>query len=108
MRGAELLLVVLAALCCLRTASSISVNVLAHREECFYEQVSPGTDVGLTFQVTAGGFLDIDVKVRSYSLSSCFIHWLLPSSPCMLCILEMGTVFPLPCSSCKPLRICCC
>lgn len=36
-----------------------------HEEECFYERAQQGSKMGLTFEVIEGGFLDIDVKVRS-------------------------------------------
>jgi hypothetical protein len=39
------------------------VNVDAHAEECFFDRVSSGMKMGLTFEVVEGGFLDIDVKV---------------------------------------------
>lgn len=39
------------------------VTVDAHSEECFFDKVSSGTKLGLTFEVVEGGFLDIDVKV---------------------------------------------
>ena len=39
------------------------VNVDAHAEECFFDKVTAGTKMGLTFEVAEGGFLDIDVKV---------------------------------------------
>ncbi|XP_015907820.1 transmembrane emp24 domain-containing protein 2 [Parasteatoda tepidariorum] len=39
------------------------VNVDAHAEECFYDKVTAGTKMGLTFEVAEGGFLDIDVKI---------------------------------------------
>jgi len=35
----------------------------AHAEECFFDRVSSGTKLGLTFEVVEGGFLDIDVKI---------------------------------------------
>ena len=35
----------------------------AHAEECFFDKVSTGTKLGLTFEVVEGGFLDIDVKI---------------------------------------------
>lgn len=39
------------------------VSVDAHAEECFFDRVSSGMKMGLTFEVVEGGFLDIDVKV---------------------------------------------
>lgn len=42
------------------------VNVDAHAEECFFDKVTAGTKMGLTFEVAEGGFLDIDVKVWKY------------------------------------------
>ena len=41
------------------------VNVDAHAEECFFDRVSTGVKMGLTFEVVEGGFLDIDVRVSS-------------------------------------------
>jgi len=51
-------------LLCARHALSYFVTVDAHSEECFFDKVSSGTKLGLTFEVVEGGFLDIDVKVR--------------------------------------------
>jgi len=34
------------------------------QEECLYEEISAGTKVSGSFQVSTGGFLDIDVKVK--------------------------------------------
>lgn len=39
--------------------------VEAHEEQCFYEEVPQGFPVNVMFQVTSGGFLDIDLKVLS-------------------------------------------
>lgn len=39
------------------------VSVDAHAEECFFDRVSSGMKMSLTFEVVEGGFLDIDVKV---------------------------------------------
>ena len=39
------------------------VVVEAHTEECFFEKLTSGTKLLLTFEVVEGGFLDIDVKV---------------------------------------------
>lgn len=44
-------------------ASGYFVNVDAHAEECFFDRVSSGMKMSLTFEVVEGGFLDIDVKV---------------------------------------------
>ena len=46
-----------------RGASGYFVNVDAHAEECFFDRVSSGMKMSLTFEVVEGGFLDIDVKV---------------------------------------------
>ena len=51
-------------LLCAQRALSYFVTVDAHSEECFFDKVSSGTKLGLTFEVVEGGFLDIDVKVR--------------------------------------------
>ena len=55
-------------LCLLGLSPSVHgyfVNVDAHAEECFFDRVSSGMKMGLTFEVVEGGFLDIDVKVGS-------------------------------------------
>mmetsp|Transcript_2428 Transcript_2428/g.8671 ORF Transcript_2428/g.8671 Transcript_2428/m.8671 type:complete len:216 (-) Transcript_2428:27-674(-) len=44
---------------------ALSFVVPASREECFVENLEKGTEVGLTYQVTEGGFLDIDVAVTA-------------------------------------------
>lgn len=46
-------------------ASAINFEVPAGRQECFYEDIMKGTDVGLTYQVTRGGALDIDAVVTA-------------------------------------------
>jgi hypothetical protein len=38
-------------------------DIVPHQERCFYETVTEGTPIGIIFQVTAGGFLDIDFAV---------------------------------------------
>eukprot|EP01125_Pyxidicula_operculata_P003357 TRINITY_DN13_c0_g2_i1.p1 TRINITY_DN13_c0_g2~~TRINITY_DN13_c0_g2_i1.p1 ORF type:complete len:207 (+),score=47.04 TRINITY_DN13_c0_g2_i1:33-653(+) len=43
--------------------NAFSFDVGARSEACFYEQVEQGTPVGVMFQVIAGGFLDIDVRI---------------------------------------------
>lgn len=35
----------------------------AHSEECFFDRVTSGAKMGLTFEVAEGGFLDIDVTI---------------------------------------------
>ncbi len=48
-----------------RYAEGFTFNVDATKEECFYEEVAEGTAIGVMFQVTQGGFLDIDIQVSS-------------------------------------------
>ena len=49
--------------CLCHRASGYFVNVDAHAQECFFDRVSSGMKMSLTFEVVEGGFLDIDVKV---------------------------------------------
>jgi len=44
--------------------SGYFIVVDANAEECFFDRVSAGTKMSLTFEVAEGGFLDIDVTVR--------------------------------------------
>lgn len=46
-----------------RYSSSYFVTVDAHSEECFFDRVEMGTKMGLLFETSEGGFLDIDVKI---------------------------------------------
>ncbi|KAI5696375.1 transmembrane emp24 domain-containing protein 2-like isoform X2 [Diaphorina citri] len=39
------------------------VTVDAHSEECFFDKVEMGTKMGLMFEISEGGFLDIDVRI---------------------------------------------
>ena len=48
-------------------AQGYFVGVDAHAEECFFDRVSSGMKMGLTFEVVEGGFLDIDVKVNLFN-----------------------------------------
>ncbi|KAH8387445.1 hypothetical protein KR093_007138 [Drosophila rubida] len=45
------------------TTRAFIVNVDAHNEECFFENVEGGTKFGVTFEVIDGGFLDVDIKI---------------------------------------------
>lgn len=58
----------------LKRAVGYYVLVDAHSEECFFERLTSGTKLLLTFEVIEGGFLDIDVKVKSTSNHSPFIE----------------------------------
>nr|CAG4635055.1 EOG090X0D99 [Alona affinis] len=51
----------LALLAC--SANAYYVTLDAHAEECFFDKVSAGTKLGLTFEVAEGGFLDIDFTI---------------------------------------------
>ncbi|KAL7745702.1 hypothetical protein ACLKA6_009908 [Drosophila palustris] len=44
-------------------AQAFIVNVDAHNEECFFENVEGGTKFGVTFEVIDGGFYDVDIKI---------------------------------------------
>ena len=69
---------------------ALSFVVPASREECFVEDLEKGTEVGLTYQVTEGGFLDIDVAVRSlFRQTSCRVA-------CALCGCVGFAPSPLP------------
>ena len=48
----------------MKSALAYYVVVDAHADECFFEKLTSGTKLLLTFEVIEGGFLDIDVKVR--------------------------------------------
>ncbi len=49
-------------------SSAISVFVRANDEQCFMENVHRGENVLVSFSVTKGGHLDIDVKVLCWIL----------------------------------------
>ena len=60
-----MLLPIITILSLLNQISAYFVSIDAHAEECFYEKGSPGTTLGLMFEVAEGGFLDIDVTISS-------------------------------------------
>eukprot|EP01111_Echinosteliopsis_oligospora_P012896 TRINITY_DN448_c0_g1_i1.p1 TRINITY_DN448_c0_g1~~TRINITY_DN448_c0_g1_i1.p1 ORF type:complete len:207 (-),score=56.28 TRINITY_DN448_c0_g1_i1:71-691(-) len=47
------------------STDALIVRVDAHQEECFYEDIGQNQPVNVMFQVTLGGFLDIDLKITS-------------------------------------------
>ena len=47
----------------LRPITAYYLTIDAHAEECFFDRVTTGTKMGLTFEVIDGGFYDIDVKI---------------------------------------------
>jgi hypothetical protein len=60
------LLIILSFIALLSIQNVVSYYVLidAHSEECFFEKLTSGTKLLLTFEVIEGGFLDIDVTVK--------------------------------------------
>ena len=48
---------------CISHLDAYFLVIDAHAEECFFDKVTSGTKMGLTFEVVEGGFLDIDVKI---------------------------------------------
>ena len=61
--GSRIVCLLLSLLLVLPAVRGYFVSVDAHAEECFFDRVSSGMKMGLTFEVVEGGFLDIDVKV---------------------------------------------
>jgi hypothetical protein len=47
----------------LAVSQSYFATIDAHEEVCYFDRVSSGTKLGLTFEVVEGGFLDIDVQI---------------------------------------------
>lgn len=69
MKLIELLVVI----CFIQLSLSLTFKIDAHREECFYENVEKEhVKVMLQYQVSSGGFLDIDLTV--YDPSNTVIH----------------------------------
>lgn len=48
----------------IQTISSYYIYIDAHTEECFFERLTSGTKLLVTYEVIEGGFLDIDMKVK--------------------------------------------
>ena len=46
-----------------KSTRAFYLTIDAHAEECFFDRVTTGTKMGLTFEVIDGGFYDIDVKI---------------------------------------------
>lgn len=46
-----------------RSTSAYITTLDAHSEECFFEKALASTKLGFTFEVTQGGFLDIDITI---------------------------------------------
>jgi hypothetical protein len=44
----------------------LKISLETEQEECLYEEINAGTKVSGSFQVSSGGFLDIDVKVQKH------------------------------------------
>lgn len=61
--GSRIVCLLLGLMLALPAVRGYFVSVDAHAEECFFDRVSSGMKMGLTFEVVEGGFLDIDVKV---------------------------------------------
>lgn len=49
---------------CIYKCEAYYVTIDAHSEECFFERAKAGTKLGFTFEVTDGGFLDIDIMIK--------------------------------------------
>jgi len=47
----------------LSVSSALTFSVDAHKEECFYEIAQTGEQLSVFFQVSSGGFMDIDLKI---------------------------------------------
>ncbi|KAL7645270.1 UNVERIFIED_CONTAM: hypothetical protein RMT77_003656 [Armadillidium vulgare] len=50
-------------LCVIASVKCYFITIDAHAEECFFEKVTDGTKLGVSFEVAEGGFLDIDFKI---------------------------------------------
>lgn len=45
------------------STSGFIFDIEPHKEQCFYHDVRQDTNIGIRFQVLAGGFLDIDLTI---------------------------------------------
>lgn len=53
-----------------RTSFAYFVTIDANAEQCFFDRASPGDRLTLFFEVSEGGFYDINVKVHCYFLKN--------------------------------------
>ncbi|KAG2222582.1 hypothetical protein INT45_008701 [Circinella minor] len=58
-----LLLVIATLVCVLKTVTAISIDIPAHGQHCFFEELAKGDKMTVTFQVGEGGNLDIDFLI---------------------------------------------
>jgi len=61
----------------LKSTFGYYIVVDAHTDECFFEKLTSGTKLLLTFEVIEGGFLDIDVQVKIFVFLFIYINLLL-------------------------------
>ena len=61
----RLFLLVLVTMPC---SDALTFHVDPAKEECLFEDISSGTKVSGSFQVSVGGHLDIDAKVKEVSV----------------------------------------
>ncbi|XP_071945524.1 transmembrane emp24 domain-containing protein 2-like [Antedon mediterranea] len=63
MEKLEIYIFLVSFILCFVYTNSYFVSVDAHAEECFHDKVTSGTNMALAFEVSEGGFLDVDVKI---------------------------------------------
>lgn len=64
MASTSLLTCLLIVFLSIKATFSYYILVDAHDQECFFEKLTSGTKLLLTYEVIEGGFLDVDVKVK--------------------------------------------